>query len=111
MNKYYTLQNFKQIFDNNGNYSFSYKVEKKYNNIWSSDDSEYFNIIVEIKDKNNDYIFYTDDNVFDLKIGEHMICNMCLDILIGDYNIHPENFNFNINIEQLEHQFLNSVHI
>lgn len=113
MDDKYTLQNFKQIFDNYEEYSFIYEINQKIDSNWKNDlPIKYYNIIVEIKDKNNDYIFYTDDTVFDLKIGENIICKMCLDILIGDYNINLQEINYKlINMDTFENQFLNSLQI
>lgn len=111
----YTLQKFKNIFDNHGHYSFNYRITKKTNDLWATNPDisiEYYNIIVEIKDKNEDYIFFTDENVFDLNNGENMICTMCVDILIGDYNIPPEEFSItSINMEKLENEFMKSLQI
>jgi len=113
MNEKYTLKNFKRIFDNHGDYSFTYEIIKKQDFNWIHNSYlEYFNIIVEIKDKNDDYIFYEDENVFDLKNGQNIICNMCLDILIGDYDINPEEFNSKlVNMDTFENQFVNHLQI
>jgi hypothetical protein len=69
----YSFNYLKELFENYG-YNFQYEIISKRNKCWATQTHlDYLNIIVEIKDKFGNHIFFTDENVFTLKNGEKMI--------------------------------------
>jgi hypothetical protein len=99
----YSFNYLKDLFENYG-YNFQYEIIGKRNECWTNQTHlNYLNIIVEIKDKYGNHIFFTDENVFTLKTGERMICEKIMNICVGDYDIFGEQFNFkNISVTDLE---------
>ena len=93
MTSNYCFNYIKELFYNNS-YIVNYNIAQIKGNVISDSFQtvNYFNIILEIKDKWDNIVFYTDENWVDLKIGEEKVCKKCLDILIGDYDIFGEEF-------------------
>ena len=70
----YSFNCLKELFGNYG-YDFQYEIIPKRNECWATRTHlDYLNIIVDIRDKYGNHIFFTDENVFTLKTGEKMIC-------------------------------------
>ena len=99
----YSFNCLKGLFENYG-YDLEYEIISKRNECWANQTHlDYLNIIVEIKDKYGNHIFFTDENVFTLKTGEKMICEKIMNICVGDYDIFGEKFNFeNMGVTKLE---------
>uniref|UniRef100_A0A6C0L3D4 Uncharacterized protein n=1 Tax=viral metagenome TaxID=1070528 RepID=A0A6C0L3D4_9ZZZZ len=99
----YSFNCLKGLFENYG-YDLEYEIISKRNECMANQSYlDYLNIIVEIKDKYGNHIFFTDENVFSLKEGEKMVCKKIMNICVGDYDIFGEKFNFrNIGITELE---------
>lgn len=99
----YSFKYLKELFENYG-YNFQCEIISKRNDCWTTQKSlNYFNIIVEIKDKYDNNIFFTDENVFTIKTGEKMVCEKIINICVGDYDIFGEQFNFrNTSVTELE---------
>ena len=99
----YSFNCLKELFENYG-YDLEYEIISKRNECMANQTHlDYLNIIVEIKDKYGNHIFFTDENVFTLKTGEKMICEKIMNICVGDYDIFGEKFNFeNMGVTELE---------
>tara|TARA_B100001175_G_scaffold54796_2_gene43827 strand:- start:10312 stop:10647 length:336 start_codon:yes stop_codon:yes gene_type:complete len=99
----YSFNCLKGLFENYG-YDLEYEIISKRNECMANQTRlDYLNIIVEIKDKYGNHIFFTDENVFTLKTGEKMICEKIMNICVGDYDIFGEKFNFeNMGVTKLE---------
>ena len=90
----YSFNCLKELFGNYG-YDFQYEVIPKRNECWATRTHlDYLNIIVDIRDKYGNHIFFTDENVFTLKTGEKMICEKVMNICVGNYDIFGEDVNF-----------------
>ena len=114
MHNYFNFINFKKLFRNYG-YNFKYKIIKKRSECRASYTYlDYLNIIIEITDNFDKIIFFTDENVHTLSIGEKMICQKVLNICVEDYDIFDRNFKFNynsMNIAMLEQNIENQLKI
>ena len=99
----YSFNYLNELFENYG-YNFQYQIISKRNECWATQTHlDYLNVIVEIKDKFGNHIFFTDENVFTLNNGEKMICQKIMDICVGDYDIFGEDFNSkNMEVNELE---------
>jgi len=108
----YSFNDLKKLFESYG-YFFYYEIIPKSNTCWATQTRlDYFNIIVEIKDKCENLVFFTDENVFTIKNGEEMICKKCINICIGDYNIFGKDFSFECSeINELENDLQRQLQI